>query len=171
MAIKDQCYTCSFYNTTRRLCNKSLQMPTYDFSSCGNYVKAGIDLNMTDGTLISKVSSKEQKKKMFRAPFSFKGRIRRTEYCLTYLIYCVALIIMAFVMGLIAGITNMSDTAMTIIIYILAIPLIWFLYAAGAKRCHDRGHNGWWQLIPFYILWLFFAEGDSCDNEYGPSPK
>ena len=27
---------------------------------------------------------------MFKQPFSFSGRIRRTEYCLTYIIYALS---------------------------------------------------------------------------------
>ena len=98
-------------------------------------------------------------KKMFSAPFSFVGRIRRTEYGISFIIYI-------FSYALIAAIAKSSS-----IFFIAFIPLLWFLWAQGAKRCHDRGNSGWYQLIPFYVFWLLFAEGDNFDNEYGNSPK
>lgn len=57
------------------------------------------------------------------------------------------------------------------IIGVAYIPLIWFFWAQGAKRCHDLGNNGWWQLIPFYAFWLLFQDGDVNPNEYGTNPK
>ncbi|WP_449437398.1 DUF805 domain-containing protein [Pedobacter steynii] len=49
--------------------------------------------------------------------------------------------------------------------------LVWFMLAQGAKRCHDRNNNGWWQFIPFYGFWMLFVPGDVGDNKYGPNPK
>ena len=58
------------------------------------------------------------------------------------------------------------------IIYLVTLlPLLWIICAQGAKRCHDRGNSGWYQIIPFYFLWMIFAEGESGSNEYGESPK
>jgi len=100
---------------------------------------------------------------MFKAPFSFNGRIRRTEYGLTYLIYIAAL----FVLGL-AG-EAFGDFAPAVILFY--IPLIWLLWAQGAKRCHDRSNSGWFQIIPFYVFWMLFADSDLGENEYGLNPK
>jgi uncharacterized membrane protein YhaH (DUF805 family) len=99
---------------------------------------------------------------MFRRPFSFEGRIRRTEYGLTVLIYY------AFVF-----ILEIADTALNSdgIVYLALIPALWFMLAQGTKRCHDRSHHGGWQLIPFYMLWMLFADGDPHTNKYGEDPK
>jgi hypothetical protein len=51
------------------------------------------------------------------------------------------------------------------------VPMLWFIRAEGAKRCHDVGNNGWWQIIPFYIFWLLFQDGNPGENEYGENPK
>jgi uncharacterized membrane protein YhaH (DUF805 family) len=91
---------------------------------------------------------------MFKAPFSFNGRIQRIEYALTFLVYFIALI-------MVSALAEMQP-----ILGLVIIPVLWFLWAQGAKRCHDLGHNGWYQIIPFYFFALLFSKGDSGLNEY-----
>ena len=100
---------------------------------------------------------------MFKSPFSFKGRIRRTEFGLSYIIYYAIIMSLTFA-------TELNDN-ISYILLILYIPLIWFLFAQGAKRCHDRGNSGWFQLIPFYIFWMLFADSEQGENRYGENPK
>lgn len=97
---------------------------------------------------------------MFKQPFSFNGRIRRTEYGISMILYIIA-----------SSIMSAAATPESSAIIIFYIPLLWFLWAQGAKRCHDLGNNGWWQIIPFYGLWLLFQEGQSERNQYGEDPK
>ena len=99
---------------------------------------------------------------MFKNPFSFEGRIRRTEYGLSVIIYAITA-------AIINAIGQAEEGAA--IIFLAYIPLLWFLWAQGAKRCHDRGNSGWYQIIPFYGLWMLFADSDNGINEYGPNPK
>lgn len=106
-------------------------------------------------------------KGMFKRPFSFKGRIRRLEYGLSIIIYYVAF----FIVGAILGASGVNDDSFTAIIYIMLIPAYWFLLAQGAKRCHDRGKSGWYQIIPFYSLWMLFGDGEEYVNDYGADPK
>lgn len=100
---------------------------------------------------------------MFKNPFSFDGRIRRLEYGLSYLIYFSVLLLFDFTMG--------NGEIDSVIEMVIIIPLLWLLLAQGAKRCHDMGNSGWYQLIPFYGLWMLFADGESGNNQYGPNPK
>nr|WP_093363540.1 DUF805 domain-containing protein [Sphingobacterium wenxiniae] len=99
---------------------------------------------------------------MFNRPFSFRGRIRRSEYGFSLMIYWLIYIV-------IVGIAESSKAFD--FIAVAFIPLIWFLLAQGAKRCHDLGHSGWWQIIPFYIFWMLFEDGKNGTNHYGEIPK
>jgi len=99
---------------------------------------------------------------MFSNLFSSTGRIRRLEYSLSLVIYFIGL---GFLNHLIALSPNSAFLAL------MHIPLIWFLLAQGAKRCHDINASGWWQLLPFYILWMVFQEGTFGINDYGYDPK
>ena len=105
-----------------------------------------------------------QKQGMFSKPFSFEGRIRRTEYGISFIIY--------FVIAMIVRVVLESGGDETAIIGLAYIPMLWFLWAQGGIRCHDLGNNGWWQIIPFYVFWLIFAKGEfGIANQYGANPK
>ena len=107
------------------------------------------------------------KPSMFGNPFSFSGRIRRLEYGLSFILFYV----FAFICGFIAAIITGGSDATQGLAYLFMIPGYWFIWAQGAKRCHDRNNSGWYQIIPFYGLWMLFAEGDAEENDYGVSPK
>ena len=99
---------------------------------------------------------------MFKNLFSFEGRIRRTEYGLSIIISTVLLSIVMAISGAMDALS---------LYYLALIPFLWFMWSQAAKRCHDVGNSGWWQLIPFYGLWLLFQEGDQGQNNYGSDPK
>lgn len=91
----------------------------------------------------------------------FDGRVGRQEYWMWVLIYCVVSL------GLeIIGI----DIATLIIQLGLLVPSI----ALAARRLHDTGRSGWWQLlilIPIIgwiilIIWLA-TKTELVDNMYG----
>ena len=104
------------------------------------------------------------KQKMFSHPFSFHGRIRRLEYGLSVIIiYAYCFLIQIYV--------DINPEGAGIFALLTLVPLYWFMWAQGAKRCHDRGNSGWYQIIPFYGLWMLFGDGDECENEYGFDPK
>lgn len=108
------------------------------------------------------------KQRMFSKAFSFKGRIKRAEFVWSYIITWLA----GNIISLFAE-TTMTDPEYptlsdVIMVYILLGPILWFYFAQRIKRCHDIGRSGWWQLIPFYSLWLLFQVSDG-DNKYGPA--
>ncbi len=99
---------------------------------------------------------------MFKNPFSFDWRIRRTEYILSY---TTTMFLIGF-LNFLSTSSNVSNIG-SIVFMLFAY---WFLLAQGAKRCHDLGNNGWWQIIPLYILWLLFVKGELLENKYGKNP-
>lgn len=98
---------------------------------------------------------------MFKNPFSFKGRIRRKEYLISFIIQGICQIFLGY----------MIELYYLQVLNLLYIPIYWFLWAQGAKRSHDIGNSGWWQLIPLYNVYLLFPDGKPFANKYGDNPK
>ncbi|MDM8336289.1 DUF805 domain-containing protein [Mediterranea massiliensis] len=120
---------------------------------------------------------------MFKAPFSFDGRIRRIEYFLSGLV-CGVVVWIAMLLGvgtflLGAGSGSAAGSAFGLLIGVVAIiAAIWFSLAQGIKRLHDLDKSGWLILIcyiPFvgwiFALYMLFADGTVGPNQYGPDPK
>ena len=88
--------------------------------------------------------------KMFKRPFSFRGRIRRLEYGISIIIFWI---FSEFIPHLYKVVCiyyyNSEESAVALIfliceliIFCVFIVLFWFSLAQGAKRCHDLGHSG-----------------------------
>jgi len=114
---------------------------------------------------------------MFKSPFSFDGRIRRTEYGLSIIITAAYQVILASIIGAALASSNSyssyNDRISSYygICFLFSLPAMIFIWAQGAKRCHDVGVSGWYQLIPFYGLYLLFADGEVGATQYGNDPK
>jgi len=103
--------------------------------------------------------------------FSFTGRIRRSEYN-----YILVTVLVLFSAGVVILKEELNDPSYRVgsadLLYVMiGIILIWSALAAGAKRCHDMGKSGYYQLIPLYIIWLMVADGENGKNIYGFPPK
>jgi uncharacterized membrane protein YhaH (DUF805 family) len=94
----------------------------------------------------------------------FTGRTRRKEYWMFILIYLIINIVLA-VLGL--------DIISMLVGLALLVPSI----SIAARRLHDTGRTGWWQLIAlipivgFIILIVFLAQDGHETNDYGVNPK
>ncbi len=115
-----------------------------------------------DITIISEPKASIRKRqRMFSKPFSFDGRIRRIEYGISFLITLIAVTL----------VNDFVKSGRYPLVGLAYIPLYWFFFAQGAKRCHDYGRNGWWQIIPLYPFIMIFTNGQIELNEYGLNPK
>ena len=98
---------------------------------------------------------------MFKAPFSFAGRIGRIEYLLTGL----GLI---FTAGLSSSFMRGDGEAFGVIIMLIAF---WVVIAQGWKRSQDAGWHGIIGVIPYVNFVLLFVGGDQGANAHGPNPR
>lgn len=114
---------------------------------------------------------------------TFKGRASRSEYWWFFLFT----LIMQWVLSIVDSTSLIahpelapsdSDEASVFALVDLLIMLpLWIpLWSAGARRLHDIGRSGWWQLLEITIigiipLYIWMArEGDRAVNEYGSPP-
>lgn len=161
--IKDQCDKCR-----KQDMNSCGQQKAYDGRSCEMYSRH-IDLEKHEKISSEASRGERQKQKLFLSPFSFSGRIRRLEYWLS----CIIIYASAFMIVLISeALEELGNKNFSIVISgVYMIACYWFCFAQNAKRCHDRGNSGWYQIIPFYGLFLLFGDGDEYENDYGTDPK
>ncbi|MCC7249971.1 MAG: DUF805 domain-containing protein [Lysobacter sp.] len=101
--------------------------------------------------------------------FDFNGRARRQEFWMFMLISFVIAIVIAII-------ANMIKFPMLSNLYSLAVLLP--TLGVGARRLHDTGKSGWWQLIGIVpligiiVLIVFWAkDSDPGDNQFGSNPK
>lgn len=98
----------------------------------------------------------------------FSGRARRTEYWMFMLFYTIFYLILALVGSLLG-----TEILSLLFSLALLVPSL----SIGARRLHDTGRSGWWQLlyilpiIGFIVLIVFFVQDSHDENSYGGNPK
>lgn len=108
---------------------------------------------------------------MFKNPFSFYGRIRRTEFGLSVLLAILGYFLCYLFSSIMTVIFQVNDGKFSSLFWLLFIPVLYFIIAQSVKRCHDMGKSGWYQLIPLYFFRMLFRDGNSNANKFGLNPK
>ena len=103
---------------------------------------------------------------MFTRLFSFKGRITRIEYLLSFLAFEVFATIYTLVQQ-VESAAGGSGCCATAVMWPCLIVTCWLITVQGVKRLHDTGRTGWLWYVPFLFIWLFFARGQKAVNRYG----
>ncbi len=104
----------------------------------------------------------------------FNGRARRSEFWW----WALFTVLVGFVAGIIdAVLGTRSASGNGLIGSIAELAMVLPSLAVGARRLHDTGRSGWWQLLWIAVVvgWVFliwwFCTDSEADNSYGPSPK
>ena len=105
----------------------------------------------------------------FRNYYKFSGRSSRSAYWFWLLWSVLITLVIELLRASIGGEVSPVD----IIDLVWSLATIIPLMALSARRLHDVGRSGWWQLIPLtivgiipYLIWVLSA-GDSETNKYG----
>ena len=113
----------------------------------------------------------------------FEGRDSRSEFWWYTLGYVIVSYSWSFIMGLITGASvmagmdgNFQFSAIQLLSYIPTFALLLPTLGVGARRLHDIGKSGWWQLLYLIccgglVLLYFFVQDSEGDNQYGPRPQ
>lgn len=97
---------------------------------------------------------------------NFEGRATRSEYWWFFLFYLIVNIL-TMVLDALLGLGVLSTLA--------TLALLAPSLAVGARRLHDIGKSGWWQLlwivpiIGLIIFYLLAKKGDEGENRFGPA--
>ena len=105
----------------------------------------------------------------YHSVWSFNGRVGRLAYFAVLFGGLFAFFIPIIFLRIIGvDVDTAFDSPIIISCYAIFYIAYWYVsLTVGAKRCHDLGHSGWFQLIPFYGIVMLFSSGDGDDNEYG----
>ena len=102
--------------------------------------------------------------KAFNKYADFTGREGRKEYWMFILFYMIFYVVLSVIDSLIGTVLLTSIYSL-----VLLVPSI----SIAARRLHDTGRSGWWQLIAllpligFIVLIVFLVQDSDGENEYG----
>ena len=98
----------------------------------------------------------------------FEGRATRKEYWMFILFYLILYVVLVVIDS------SMESLLLSTIFSLgLLVPSI----SVAARRLHDTGRSGWWQLISLIpiigtiIVIIFLVQDSHEENKYGPNPK
>jgi uncharacterized membrane protein YhaH (DUF805 family) len=106
----------------------------------------------------------------------FNGRARRSEFWF-FVLFSAIVSIVGSILDAIFGLRSGSFSGTGPIQGVLQLALLVPSLAVGARRLHDIGRSGWWQLIGlvpiagWIVLLIFFVQDSRPANQYGPNPK
>jgi uncharacterized membrane protein YhaH (DUF805 family) len=98
----------------------------------------------------------------------FNGRTKRRNYWMFFLFYTVFYILVTIVDTFLTG-----GVLTSIYVLVFLIPTL----SIAARRLHDIGRTGWWQLIGlipivgWIVVIVFLAQPSQGDNIYGAAPE
>lgn len=99
--------------------------------------------------------------------FSFNGRVGRFVYFAAIYGGIIVFLLPMLILRLIGVDIDSQSNIMLVCFCSLLIMYYYIAITIRAKRCHDLGHSGWFQLIPLYGVVMLFEAGDSDENGYG----
>ena len=107
--------------------------------------------------------------------YTLENRIGREKYWGQLVIFIILSILIQVAGSITVFAALVGGKGASLLMLLITIgsqlALTWWFLGYGAKRCHDYGRSGFYQLIPFYVLIMLSQEGDVGDNEYGPNPN
>lgn len=105
----------------------------------------------------------------------FRGRARRKEYWMFFLVNLLIAVAINVAAGMLGDLLG-GGLAVLGLVYSLAVLVPGV--AVGVRRLHDTGRSGWWMLVALVpilgaIAIIVFLAQDSqpAENQYGPNPK
>ena len=142
-----------------------------DFKKAGNVSKSPVFTEDAAENTENKAKN-EDDISLNHSIFKFKGRVGRVPYWLVvFSIYVIGLFFFVLeetMRSIDVQVENSVLSTMEPIMFMVLLVLYFYVVlAVGAKRCHDLGHSGWFQMIPFYGFVMLFGAGDRDGNEYG----
>ena len=94
--------------------------------------------------------------------FDFKGRTKMMDFWMFLVVYIIINFLLSIVDMLLAAVLHF-----TILSSLFQLAMICPLLGIGARRMHDLGKSGWFQIIPLYNLYLWAQAGQKEANKWG----
>ena len=94
--------------------------------------------------------------------FDFKGRTKTKDFWMFLVIFIILNAVLSIIDRVLASVLHFA-----ILSPLFQLAMLCPLLGIGARRMHDIGKSGWFQIIPFYNLYLWAQAGQKEANKWG----